>query len=145
MTQLGLKISKYLIFPLIIFLAIAGCKKLYDSQVPDVPPFTLTIDLNLRNELTIPGNSIYIPNIGFGGVIVSCESPGVYYAYDATCTNEVSQSCKIKNDGILGTCSCCGSKFVLLYEAYPSSGPAAAPLKRYQIAQVNSFTIRIYN
>ncbi len=144
MTQFGQKTTKYLIFPLIIFLAFDGCQKINDSQVPDVP-FTLNIDLNIANDLAVPGNSRYFAGYGFGGIIVSCESPGVYYAYDATCTNEVNQTCKIKNDGLIGTCSCCGSKFVLLYEAYPSSGPAAAPLKQYQVSQVNSFTLRIYN
>ena len=144
MAQFRLKRAKYLIFFLAIFFIFNGCEKINDSQVPDVS-FTFNIDLNILNDLTIPGNSRYFPHVGFGGVIVSCESPGVYYAYDATCTYELSQTCKIKNEGLLGTCSCCGSKFVLLYEAYPSSGPAAAPLKRYQISQVNSFTIRVYN
>lgn len=144
MTQLGLKSTKYLIFFLLTFFIFNGCDKVNNSQVPDVS-FYLNIDLNISNGLTIPGNSMYFPNYGFGGVIVSCESPGVYYAYDATCTYEVSQSCKIKNDGILGTCECCGSQFVLLYDAYPSTGPAAAPLKQYQVSQVGASTLRVYN
>lgn len=144
MTQVGLKSAKYLIFFLLIFFTINGCKDINNSLVPDVS-FSFNIDLNFVNALTIPGNSVYFPGYGFGGVIVSCESPRVYYAYDATCTHEISKTCKVKNDGILGTCQCCDSKFVLLYEAFPSSGPAAAPLKQYQISQVNSFTIRVYN
>jgi Rieske Fe-S protein len=144
MVQFRPKRAKYLIFFLMIFFILNGCKKINSSQVPDVP-FTLLINLNIQNSLLNAGSSVYFPGYGFGGVIVTCESPGVYYAYDATCTYELSQTCKIKNEGLLGTCSCCGSKFVLLYEAYPSSGPAAAPLKQYQITQVNSFTLRVYN
>ena len=67
------------------------------------------------------------------------------YAYDATCTYEISQTCKVKNEGVLGTCSCCGSEFFLTGGAYPASGPAAAPLRQYNVSQVNSFTLRVYN
>lgn len=142
--QLGLKCAKYLIFFVLIFLATSGCDKVNDSVIPNVP-FSFNIDLNILNDLTIPGNSAYFANVAFGGVIVSCESPGVYFAYDAACPNEVSQTCRIKNEGILGTCQCCDSKFVLLYDAYPTSGPAAAPLRQYQVIQVNPSTLRIYN
>ncbi len=144
MTQPGLKSAKYLIIFFITFFIFNGCNKINDSQVPDVT-FSFYIDLNILNDLAIPGNSRFFPKEGFGGVIVSCQSPGVYYAYDATCTYEISQTCKIKNNGFLATCECCGSQFVLLYDAFPSSGPAAAPLKQYRISQVNSFTLRVYN
>jgi Rieske Fe-S protein len=144
MKQLGQKWAKYFIIFITVVLIFNGCEKINDSQIPNVP-FTLEINLIIMNDLTVPTNSRYFPNIGFGGVIVSCESPGVYYAYDAACTHEINQSCKIKNEGILGTCECCGSQFLLIYEAYPTSGPAPAPLKQYKVAQVNSFTLRVYN
>lgn len=115
-----------------------------DSQIPDVP-FSFTIDLVLNNELTIPGNSLYFPGPGFGGVIVYCELPGSYYAYDATCTNEISQSCKVKNEGVLATCRCCESKFVLIGTAYPTDGPAAAPLKQYHVSVIGDSMLRVYN
>ncbi len=144
MVQPGQKFIKYLLFFLLFFLTFNGCEKINDSQVPDIP-FSFTIDLNIRNELLTSDNSYYFPNVGFAGVIVTCESPGIYYAYDAACTNEIRQSCKVKNEGILGTCECCGSQFLLIYEAYPTSGLAAAPLKQYQVSQINSSTIRVYN
>lgn len=143
MRQLILKRAKYFIFCVFVAFAVS-CDKEIDSQIPDVP-FSFTVNLNIANDLTIPGNSLFFPGIGYGGVIVYCELPGSYYAYDATCPYEISQTCKIQNEGALGTCSCCDSQFVLIGGAFPSKGPAAAPLKMYHVSQVNNFTLRIYN
>jgi len=143
MRQLILKSVKIFIFS-ILLIGSGACKKIQDSQVPSVP-FFFEINLNVSNELTVPGNSMYFPNIAFGGVIVYCELPDSYYAYDATCTHEISQNCKVKNEGVLGTCSCCGSEFILIGGAFPSKGPAAAPLRQYNVTKVNEYTLRIYN
>lgn len=143
MSQVVRKCGKYLFFFVLLVLINASCDEI-DSQIPDVP-VRLTINLNIYNELTIPGNSILFEQAGFGGVIVSCEQPGVYFAYDAACTNEISNTCTIQNDGFLGTCSCCESKFILSGSAYPSEGPAAAPLKQYNISVLGGTTIRVYN
>ncbi|HKI88813.1 MAG TPA: hypothetical protein VKA38_07295 [Draconibacterium sp.] len=97
------------------------------------------------NDLNVPGNSVYFPGVGYGGIVVYCEVPGSYYAFDATCTNEVSNTCIVKNEGVLGTCPCCGSQFIFLSGAYPSKGPAEMPLKQYNVSQLNSFTLRVYN
>lgn len=142
MKQLVLKKVKYFVFYVLITVSVS-CDKVQDSQVPYVP-VSFTIDLNIANGLTIPGNSMFFPE-GYGGVIVYCELPDSYYAYDATCTYEISQTCKIKNEGVLGTCSCCESQFILIGGGFPSKGPAAAPLKQYNVSQLNSFTLRVYN
>ena len=71
--------------------------------------------------------------------------PDVYYAYDATCTYEISQSCKVVNTGVVGECGCCESKFLFTGGAFPAGGPAAAPLRQYQVSKLNSFTLRVYN
>lgn len=143
MTQLILKRGKYLLFFIALMVFSFSCDTI-DSQVPDVP-FSFTINLNNFNALQIPGNSVLFEGIGFGGVIVTCETFESYFAYDATCTHEISQNCKLEIDGVLGICPCCESKYVLYYAAYPSSGPAIAPLKQYQISFVNNFTLRVYN
>ncbi|MCD6354287.1 MAG: hypothetical protein J7L95_01950 [Prolixibacteraceae bacterium] len=144
MKQLVFKNGKYFIFFLLGLSISLSCDRDQNSVIPNVP-FSFTINLNIVNDLNVPGNSVFFPNVGFGGVIVYCELPGSYYAFDATCTYEVSQSCKIENEGILGTCPCCGSQFILISGAYPSKGPATAPLKQYNVSVVNSFTIRVYN
>lgn len=138
------KSGKFLFFFFILFFAANSCDKIQDSQVPNVS-FSFTINLTIANELTIPGNSMFFPSPGYGGVIVYCELPDSYYAFDATCTYEISQTCKVVNSGVTGECSCCKSKFILLGGGYPANGPAAAPLKQYRVSRVNSFTLRVYN
>ena len=144
MRQLILKSGKYLFIFLFVFIISNSCDKVQDSQIPNIP-FSFTINLNIANELSFPGNSMYFPTGGFGGVIVYCEVPGTYYAYDATCTYEVNQTCKIVSEGVLGTCSCCDSQFILIGGAFPSKGPAAAALRQYNVSNMNSFTLRVYN
>ena len=121
-----------------------SCDKNENTIIPYVP-VSFTINLNIINDLNVPGNSVYFPGAGFGGVVVYCELPGSYYAFDAACTYEVSTTCKAVNEGVVGTCSCCGSQFIFLSGAYPSKGPAAMPLKQYNVSQLNSFTLRVYN
>ncbi len=144
MMQLLLKSRNFFAFLLLLLLVTVSCEKTQDSQVPNIP-FTFTVNLDIANELRIPGNSMFFPGVGYGGVIVYCELEDSYYAYDATCTYEVSQGCKIKNEGVLGTCSCCDSKFILIGGAFPTSGPAAAPLRQYHVSIVNRSTLRVYN
>lgn len=142
MKQLVQNFAKYLLLPLVLVLFSLSCNTI-DSEVPDIP-FTFEINLNLYNNL-VPGNALLFKGVGYGGVIVSCESPGRYYAYDATCTEEISQDCTLELEGILGVCPCCQSKYILIGGGYPTSGPAAAPLRPYNVSQVNSFTLRVYN
>ena len=138
------KRGRFLFSFAVMFVITLSCDKIQDSQVPNVP-FFFTINLTIANELTIPGNSVYFPGGGYGGVIVYCADIDEYYAYDATCTYEINQTCKVKNSGVLGECPCCGSKFLFTGGAYPAKGPAAAPLRQYNVSKINSFTLRVYN
>jgi len=142
--RLVVKSGRNLLFFFILLLFTNSCDKIQDSQVPDVPVF-LPINLITVNELAIPGNSVFFPGYGYSGVIVFCEMTDVYYAYDATCTHEISQSCRVLNSAVLGECPCCGSKYLFAGGGYPAKGPAAAPLRQYQVSKVNSFTLRVYN
>lgn len=141
MKELLGKSGKYLlIFALGLFFSLS-CEKI-DSQIPDVP-VSFTINLDIFNELTIPGNSLYFQSVGFAGVIVYCEIEGSYYAYDAACTNEINQQCKVVPEGLVGSCSCCESQFILI-GGYPSKGPAAASLKPYKTSLYGNI-LRVYN
>lgn len=143
MRQLLLEIGKYLFFFIVLLTASSSCDEI-ESQIPDVlRPFT--INLNLYNELQNPGSSVYFPREGFGGVIVSCLSSGEYYAYDASCTHEINQTCHVEPDGLIGTCLCCKSQFQLMYSAYPIEGLAATPLRQYKISVLGGNTLRVYN
>lgn len=129
---------------LLVIMVVLSCDREYDHVVPDVP-VSFTLNLIIANELTVAGNSVYIPHEGYGGVVVYCELPGSWYAFDATCTYEVSQTCRVINDGVLANCPCCESQYILISGAYPSKGPAAVPLRQYHVSMVNDYTLRVYN
>lgn len=143
MRQLVIKSGKYLLLFILTTLTFTSCNE-ESSQVPEVH-VNFTINTNMHNELQVPGGSVYIPGVGFGGIIVSHHIEGEYYAYDATCTHEISQSCHIEPEGLIATCPCCNSKYTLFYSAFPVEGPASAPLKQYNVSVMNNYTLRIYN
>jgi len=79
-----------------------------------------------------------------------CDDIGVYSAYDAACTHDVSKTCSLCEkgaiNGSIGTCPCCGSKYVLLGGGYVIKGPAIEPLKQYHVQILdNGARIRVYN
>jgi hypothetical protein len=137
----------YLLFPLkfsflilSIFLIFFSC----DNKQEECIPFNnvnFTVALYVNNHLTTPGNSMIFPNVGYGGVIIYCgndlETPDklVYYAYDATCTVEVADTCIISiDDSFYGECPCCHTKYDLSYGlGNPIDGNAPCSLKRYNI------------
>ena len=141
MKELAYKNGKYLLIFMVVLLSALSCDKI-DSQVPDVP-VSLTVNLDIVNELTVPGNSVFFQGYGFGGVIVYCEIEGSYYAYDAACTNELNRSCRAIPNGLTATCECCESQFILI-GGYPSKGQASAPLKQYKTSLYGN-TLRVYN
>lgn len=144
MKQLILKSRKYLGFFVVLMFFTLSCQKDQNTLIPYVP-VSFPINLTIVNALTIPGNSVFFPGVGYGGVVVYCFEPGSYYAFDAACTYEVSNTCVVKNEGALGTCPCCGSQFIFLSGTYPSKGPAEMPLRQYNVSQINSSTLRVYN
>ncbi|PIF03221.1 MAG: hypothetical protein CR987_00515 [Draconibacterium sp.] len=139
-----MKITKKIILICFFSFFLACCDKETASVIPDYPVHFF-IDLNIVNDLQIPGNSVYFPNQGYqgAGVIVYCESQGSYFAYDATCTNEVNSSCRLKNEGLTAQCSCCDSKFILV-GGNVLSGVAVAPLKQYRTS-LQQNRIWVYN
>ncbi len=107
------------------------------------------VDLNINNDLTTPGNSTTYPYEGYGGVIVYCEyydyltpNKSLFHAYDATCTYEVSDTCRVVvGDGDLyGECPYCHSKYDLV-TGYPFEGVARYSLKSYSTFVMNN---RVY-
>jgi hypothetical protein len=138
------KSVRILIVWLIATVILVACDKEKYRVIPYVPVY-LTINLNIVNDLMVPGNSVFFGGQGYGGIVIYClEAGNIYYAYDGACTNEITTSCRVKNEGVLATCSCCGSQFFLMGEAYPSKGPATFPLQQYQTS-VSGTTLRIFN
>jgi len=135
---------KLLITGWVALLLLFSCDKDQNKIIPYVP-VSFVIDLNIVNDLMVPGNSVYFHGVGFAGIIVYCEFQGSYYAYDAACTHEISQGCILKNEGILATCPCCKSQFLLISGAYPAKGPAAFPLQSYHVSMLGSSKLQVYN
>ncbi len=144
MKQGIVKFGKYFVFSVLLMMISISCDKTQNTPIPYVP-VSFNINLTIANDLTVPGNSVYFANVGYGGIVVYCELPGSYYAFDASCTYEVSRTCIVQNENVTAECPCCGSQFVLLSGAYPSKGPAEMPLKQYNVSMVNDFTLRVYN
>jgi len=125
-----------------------SCKDDYTSTVPYV---YVDFYLNPDNiiELNVPGGSFYIPNQGYGGIIVfrdMIDSPNPYLAFDATCTFEVAPMIRVVSDGSgTATCPDCKSQFILFVgNGSATKGPAGEPLKQYHTYYSGS-TIHIKN
>lgn len=144
MSEFQVKNKIKFIFISLVILFFLSCDDEQFSAIPYVP-VSFTVNLNIVNALTVPGNSVYFAGAGYGGIIIYCEMQGSYYAFDAACTYEVNPSCKVEPKNVLGSCPCCKSQFILLGGSAPSKGPAAAPLKQYQVSMLNSYTLRVYN
>jgi len=131
------KVLKTVLICLFIFAGSNGCKKDYNSVVPDI---YVNFNFNPVNaiELNIPGGSYYIGNQGYGGIIIFrdlTDSSNPFTAYDASCTYEISQTCRALDPEFSGvaTCTCCGSQFILFSSSgSPTKGPATQPLKQYR-------------
>jgi Rieske Fe-S protein len=139
--QKALKILLVWFFIMAVYIS---CDKEKFRVIPYVP-VRLDINLNIVNELMVPGNSVFFNGQGFGGVVVYCFDPGnIYYAFDGACTHEITSNCRVKNEGVLATCNCCESQFLLMGEAYPSRGPATFPLQQYQTSVMGNM-LRVFN
>jgi nitrite reductase/ring-hydroxylating ferredoxin subunit len=128
-----------------------SCANKREEYIPYVT-VNFTVDININNDLTTPGFSMIYPNEGYGGVIIYCSvydysapDNSIYYAYDATCTLEVNDSCSVINEGnsIFGECPCCHTKYEFS-TGYPIEGEALYPLKSYYIS-VNSNKLYVHN
>ena len=123
-----------------------------DDQKSKIPYVHVEIGIQLANhiDLNVPGGYIYYPQHGYAGIIVFCEDVGMYSAYDAACTYDVSQNCSLLAegaiDGVIATCPCCSSQYSLFGAGYVIKGPAAEPLKTYRTQTLNGGSrIRVYN
>lgn len=135
-----------------LLLPSSGCDDSEKNYVPYVP-VSLTVNLDLRNELKIPGNSLYIPEYGFGGIIIFCLNYDLmtplnseYYAYDATCTYERSSDCRVEleDNMVFAICPKCGTRYSML-DGRPQSGAKTLyPLKSYA-ARIYSNELKITN
>ncbi len=134
---------KFFIGMVSAMLMMVACDKEQYQVIPYVPVY-MTIDLNITNELMVTGNSVYFRGAGYAGVIVYCEYPGSWYAFDAACTHEKDPQLPVVVDGPLATCSRCGSQYMLMGGGQPLKGPATQGLQPYHVSSAGNI-LRIYN
>ncbi len=118
---------------ILIFFGLTKCD--YETPIPEVP-INLTIHLSnpLYSDLNSVSNSVYVPNQGYKGLIITRTSFDEFTVYDACCTynpNDPKSVVEIKE--IFGVCKSCGSKFGLMSWGYVEKGPATYSLKTYHV------------
>ncbi len=155
MSQLLLKSRKYFLSCIFLMVVLFTSCDDYEDPFPDVPVY-LTVNLIIDNEVKVPGNSVFFPGVGYGGIITYCFQYDQYYAFDAACTYQTSPSCvvaEVENpqlcpcllDNFILTCPCCGSEFSSV-DGSILKGPATRPLKQYNVSVLNNYnTLRIFN
>jgi len=137
-------ILKLLLPTLLFFIMFSGCKD--DDYIPEVL-FNYYIDVNSveYNSVKIPGNSVYLNVAGFRGVIIHCNYPDEYVAFERACPyhpEEVGAVVEI-DESMNATCPVCESQFSL-YDGTVISGPAARPLKWYN-TDLQGSILYVYN
>ncbi|GGG39185.1 hypothetical protein [Bizionia arctica] len=110
-----------------------NCKFLLDVQV------NRTVSLNLNPNLEIPGNSLYIPNIGNAGVIV-INSGFEFLAWDAADPNHVQNGCRLVSDsGFEATCNCEDKNKYSLITGQPLGNSALqCGLRNYRVERIEN-------
>jgi nitrite reductase/ring-hydroxylating ferredoxin subunit len=128
------KIKNFLIL-FLLGLTVNTCKKDTSQIFPDA---RVNIILNISNDLASlgVGSAMICPEQdqnGCKGIIIYRAQQYSFMAFDRLCTNYPNDTCaiNIENGGAIGTCPCCGSKFILV-DGSISQGPAFYPLIQYQ-------------
>jgi len=127
--------------------AICGCSPdLSDDPIPPTafPDKTLNLNLPQYIALKTKGNSMEFNDLGVRGVIVYCQDPGVYRAYERTCSFRPNDACATVNidvSQLFMTDPCCGSSFDL-NTGNPTGGSAWRPLRIYETLY-NGFELTI--
>lgn len=116
-------------------MVLACTPDLSDNPIPYQPFPDIILNLNLPENLALKtkGNAREI-NGGVRGIIVYCQDPGVYYAYERNCSYHPNDACatvNIDNSKLFMTDPCCGSTFSFS-NGMPTGGVAWRALQAYQ-------------
>lgn len=133
---------KKIILPLLICLSMISCSKSDNSN--SNCRFLLNIGVNVSINLSLPqysqlqfiSNSVYIPNVGNNGVIVTNSGTG-FLAWDGSDPNHTPNTCSAMSiTGLEGKCGCPDENIYSLITGQPlGSSPLSCGLKRYRVEQ----------
>jgi len=94
------------------------------------------MNLPQYSPLQFVSNSVFVPNVGNGGVIVTNSGTG-FLAWDASDPNHTPSSCsKLEVNGLEGTCGCSDANVYSLITGQPlSNTDLQCGLKAYRVEQ----------
>lgn len=115
--------------------------------------YLLNVNVNASINLSLPqysqlqfvSNSVYIPNQGNGGIIVTNAGSG-FFAWDASDPNHALSSCSVLEiSGLEATCGCSDQNTYSLVNGQPLGDSSLfCGLKNYRVEQ-NGNTLLISN
>ena len=136
---------------LIIFIIFTSCSK--NSEDNKNCKFLLNVGVNVSINLNLPqynllysiGNSVYVANVGNGGVIVTNAGSG-FFAWDAADPNHATSSCSIViGSGLEGTCGCTDENKYSFVTGQPLENTSLqCGLKNYRVEE-NGSTLLVFN
>lgn len=114
--------------------------------------FLLNVGVNVSVNMSLPqysqlqfiSNSVYVPNAGNAGIIVTNTGSG-YIAWDASDPNHAPSSCStLTVSGLNATCGCDENTYNLVTGQAIGNGDLQCPLKNYRVEK-NGNVLLIYN
>ena len=110
------------------------CNYLLDIEVGH----EINLNLPQYNDLNFISNSVYIPNIGNGGVIVTNSGTG-FLGWDAADPNHTYSQCSILSiEGLEASCSCPDENKYSLITGQSIKTQLTCALKTYRVEQNGS-------
>jgi nitrite reductase/ring-hydroxylating ferredoxin subunit len=143
-------------FLIFIFLYFPLCCEKDSCDV--VPDTYINISVDLIHLTFGPGQSRIVtntfagePSLGFdnNGIMIYCNAPDEYFAYDRTCPHHIEESIAVEPvlNGMIAKCPECDSEYQLWFSGFPTDASISrCPLKQYRTTFNPNFnTLHIYN
>lgn len=107
-----------------------NCKFLFNVGVSEV----INLSLPAYSQLQFPGNSVYYPSGGNGGILIASTGAD-FFAWDASDPNHTQQSCSVMApSGLNAVCNCDDKNEYSLVTGLPVNNPSlVCPLKNYRV------------
>lgn len=152
---------KLIYFSIFFLLSIFFCLGCEDIETDVVPYVYTDVSINIDTDaeffsLQTTSNSLKLEthpegksSIGYddnGIIIYHMNYRTLFYAFDATCPNDLPESVSLVVEGSMATCPVCESVYILPSEGIPADGSVSRYyLKSYRTAFYSSGDLKIYN
>ena len=139
---MGFNKIKYLIF---LVLIISCVENINDSRCNFLLDLEIYYEVNLNlpqyNELNFISNSVYIPNVGNGGIIIVNSGTG-YLAWDAADPNHTNLPCSVLTiSGLEATSGCAEQNTYSLITGQSIGVTLTCSLKPYRVESNSNILI----